>query len=98
MQLSSVLFNLIQCSVVSSHEISDHDLAVANLTTKRVKSPQRTYQYRDIKNIDLDLFKQNILSSPLLSNPNSTVDDFADQMKTEITSLIIIIHRFVTRK
>ena len=38
-------------SVVSSHVISDHDLALANLTTKRDKSPQRTYQYRDIKNI-----------------------------------------------
>ena len=27
-------------SVVSSHEISDHDLALANLTTKRYKSPR----------------------------------------------------------
>ena len=61
-------------SVVSSHEISDHDLALANLTTKRFKSPQRTFQYRDIKNIDLDLFKQNILSSSLFSNANPTVD------------------------
>ena len=75
-------------SVVSSHEISDHDLALANLTTKRYKSPQRTYQYRDIKNIDLDLFKQNILSSSLFSNPNPTVDGYADQMETEITSLL----------
>ena len=46
-------------SVVSSNEISDHDLALANLTTKRYKSP-RTYQYRNQKNIDLDLLKQNI--------------------------------------
>ena len=75
-------------SVVSSHEISDHDLALANLTTKRYKSPQRTYQYRDIKNIDLDLFKQNILSSSLFSDPNPTVDGYADQMETEITSLL----------
>ena len=74
-------------SVVSSHEISDHDLALANLTTKRYKSPQRTYQYRDIKNIDLDLFKQNMLSSSLFSNPNPTADGYADQMETAITSL-----------
>ena len=47
-------------SVVSSHEISDHDIALANLTTKRFNPPpppQRSYQYRDIKNIDLDLFQ-----------------------------------------
>ena len=61
------------------YEISDHDLALANLTTKCYKYPQRTYQYHDIKNIDLDLFKQNILSSPLFSNPNPTVvDGYAD--------------------
>ena len=36
-------------SVVSSHEISDHDLMLANLNTKRLKSPQRTNQYRNIR-------------------------------------------------
>ena len=40
------------------------------------------------KNIDLDLFKLNILSSSLFSTPNPTVDGFADQMETEITSLL----------
>ena len=79
-------------SVVSSHEISDHDIALANLTTKRFNPPppppQRSYQYRDIKNIDLDLFKQNILSSSLFSNPHPTVDGYADQMETEITSVL----------
>ena len=43
-------------SVVSSHEISDHDLALANLTTERYEPSQRSYQYCDIKNIDFDLF------------------------------------------
>ena len=81
----------VSTTVVSSHEISDHDLALANLTTKRFKSPQRTYQYRDIKNLDLDLFKQNILSSCLFSNRNPTVDGYADQMETEITSLLNIV-------
>ena len=75
-------------SVVSSHEISDHDIALANLTTKRFKPPQRSYQYRDIKNINLDLFKQNILSSSLFSNPHPTIDGYADQMETEITSVL----------
>ena len=53
-------------SVVSSHEISDHDLT--NLNTKRYKSPQRTYHYRNIKGINLELFEQSILSSSLFSS------------------------------
>ena len=41
-----------------------------------------------MKNIDLDLFKKKILSSPLFSNRSPTVDGYANQMKTEITSLL----------
>ena len=39
-------------------------------------------------NSDLDLFKQDILSSSLFSNPHPTVDGYADQMETEITSVL----------
>ena len=75
-------------SVVSSHEISDHDLTLTNLNTKRYKSPQRTYHYRNIKSIDLELFEQTILSSSLFSSPDSTVDGYANQMETELTSIL----------
>ena len=75
-------------SVVSSHEISDHDLTLANLNTKRLKSPQRTYQYRNIKDIDLQSFQHNILSSSLVSDPDPTVDGYADQMESVITSAL----------
>ena len=74
-------------SVVSSHEISDHDLTLTNLNTKRYKSPQRTYHYRNIKGINLELFEQSILSSSLFSSPDPTVDGFANQMETELTSI-----------
>ena len=75
-------------SVVSSHEISDHDLTLTNLNTKRYKSPQRTYHYRNIKGIDLELFEQTILSSSLFSSLDPTVDGFANQMETELTSIL----------
>ena len=75
-------------SVVSSHEISDHDLTLTNLNTKRLKSPQRTYQYRNIKDIDLKSFQHNILTSSLLTDPNPTVDGYANQMETVITSAL----------
>ena len=39
-------------SVVSLHKMFDHDLTLADISTKRYKSPQRTYQYRDIKSIN----------------------------------------------
>ena len=75
-------------SVVSSHEISDHDLTLTNLNTKRFKSSQRTYHYRNIKSIDLELFEQTILSSSLFSGPDPTFDDYANQMETELTSIL----------
>ena len=75
-------------SVVSSHEISDHDLTLANLNPKHHKSPQRTYHYRNIKSIDLELFELTILSSSLFSSPEPTVDGYANQMETELTSIL----------
>ena len=75
-------------SVVTSHEISDHCLVLAKLNTVRPKPPQRTYQYRDIKNIDLDIFKQKIESSSLFSDPAPTVDGFVNQMESNITSIL----------
>ena len=75
-------------SVVGSHEISDHDLTLTNLNTKRYKYPQRTYHYRNIKGIDLEIFEQTILSSSLFSSPDPTVNGFANQMETELTSIL----------
>ena len=74
--------------VVSSHEISDHDQTCTNVNTKRYKSPQRTYHYRNIKSINLELFEQAILSSSLFSSPDPTVDGYANQMETELTSIL----------
>ena len=74
--------------VVPSHEISDHCLVLAKLNTVRPKPPQRTYQYRDIKNINLDIFKQTIESSTLFSDPAPTVDGFVNQMESNITSIL----------
>ena len=50
--------------------------------------PQRTYQYRNIKDIDLKSFQHNILTSSLLTDPNPTVDGYANQMETVITSAL----------
>ena len=58
------------------------------MANKMLQTAQRSYQYRNIKNIDLDLFNQNILSSSLFSNPHPTVDGHADQMETKITSVL----------
>ena len=80
--------NLSQWHIVSSHEISDHDLILTNLNTKRYKSPQRTYHYRNIKSIHLKLFEQTILSSSFFSSPDPTVDGYANQMETELASIL----------
>ena len=84
-------------SVVSSHEISDHDLTLTNLNTKCYKSPQRTHHYCNIKGIDLELFEQTILSSSLFSSPDPTVNGFANQMETELTSILDKVAPLKTR-
>ena len=65
-----------------------HSIGQPHDKTLQTPPPPRSYQYRDIKNIDLDLFNHNILSSSLFSNPHPTVDGYADQMETEITSVL----------
>ena len=71
------------------YPISDYHLTCTNLlNTKRYKSPQRTYHYRNIRSIELELFEQTILSSSLFSSLDSTVDGFANQMETELASIL----------
>ena len=75
-------------SVTSSHEISDHSLLLANLSTRRQKPPRRSYQYRNLKDIDLDSFQQQILASSLFTDPDPSVDGFEQQMENTITSIL----------
>ena len=74
--------------LTSSHEISDHSFLLANLSTRRQKPPRRSYQYRNLKDIDLTSFQQQILASSLVTNPNPTVDGFEQQMENTITSIL----------
>ena len=71
---------------VSYHEISDHDLTLTNLSTKRYKSPpQRTYHYRNIKGIDVDLFEQTILYHPrFFSSPDPIVTSMASPIRWKL--------------
>ena len=85
---SSTSFLTSPISVTSSYEISDHSLLLANLSTKRQKPPRRSYQYRNLKDIDLTSFQQKILASSLFTNPNPTVDGFEQQMENTITSIL----------
>jgi hypothetical protein len=85
---SSASFLTSPVSVTSSHEISDHSLLVANLSTKRQKPPRRSYQYRNIKDIELVSFQQRILASSLFTDPDPSVDGFEQQMEDTITSIL----------
>ena len=85
---SSASFLTSPISVTSSHEISDHSLLVANLSTKRQKPPRRSYQYRNIKDIDLVSFQQKILASSLFTDPDPSVDGFEQRMENTITSIL----------
>ena len=68
--------------------ISDHSLLLANLSTRRQKPPRRSYQYRNLKDIDLDSFQLQILASSLFTDPDPSVEGFEQQMENTITSIL----------
>ena len=78
-----------QVAVHSSHEVSDHDLVTWSLAT-RTLPPRKiiTYYHRNLKNIDTDLFQEDIRGSALFTDPADSVDGFADQLEFTLGGIL----------
>ena len=78
-----------QVAVYSTHEVSDHDLVTWSLATCTLP-PRKiiTYYHRNLKNIDTDLFQEDIRKSVLFTDPADTVDGFADQLESTVGDIL----------
>mgnify|MGYP003547058831 FL=1 len=82
---SSLINNL------SHHDtyLTDHEAVTFKFSSHDRPLTQRTtIHYRSTKNIDLDAFKHDILTSDLYTKPASTASDLADQFSSTLSTLL----------
>ena len=78
-------------SAVGVHDIgniSDHRLLVCSASTGFVKPRLTSYKYRDLKNIDIDEFQDNLLNSSLFTDPAANCEDYAKQIDDVTTEIL----------
>jgi len=76
-------------SVKSSDPISDHFTVIAEFDISIVPPADRQkIKYRNIKSIDIDAFKQDVLSSKLITDPSQNASDLATQYNNTLSSLL----------
>jgi hypothetical protein len=79
------------CDIVvdDAGQISDHRLVVATITAESAqRHAPAVFTFRRIANIDLVAFEQKLRSSSLFLAPATTAEQFAEQMKTVIVSIL----------
>ena len=78
-----------QVAVHSSHEVSDHDLVTESLATRTLPLERSLrYYHRNLKNIDTDLFQEDIRKYVLFTDPADSVDGFADQLESTLGGIL----------
>lgn len=75
-------------SVVPSEWITDHVSTHTVLDFQKPLKKRTKLQCRKIKAIDRDAFKQDILNSPLVLNPDTALDASVDQYDSQLGSLL----------
>lgn len=81
----SLLSNVAVCS---SHDLSDHDLVVGDLSAWRHKPAAVSYEYRNIRDIDVTDLERRIRSSRLFTDPAETPDEYVDQMESTLSEIM----------
>ena len=69
-------------------DLTDHCLLVAVLTTEPPQPVVRSFQYRNIKSIDQDMFAARLRTKSVSTDPANTVDEFADQLDSAIIEVL----------
>ena len=68
--------------------ISDHSALLFNLSVSKPPLPRKEVTFCKGRNTDSDQFHQDLLSSPLLSQPALTLQDLCDQYDAVVSSLL----------
>jgi len=75
-------------TVVSSHDLSDHNLVVGDLSMQRYKQAAISYVYRNLKNMDIVDFEKCLRSSQLFNDPVDTPDKYLNQLESTVTAIL----------
>ena len=78
-------------TVVSSNDLSDHNLVIGDQSIRRIKQAPTSSVYRNVKNINIADFEQRIRSSPLFTDPVDTPDEYLSQFESTITSILDVV-------
>ena len=82
----SFLNPLITCTPTSP---SDHFPIISSLNIVPLPPPPLSvHTYRSIKSINIETFKKDILASPLINNPPSTLTDLVNSYNSTLSSLL----------
>jgi Reverse transcriptase (RNA-dependent DNA polymerase) len=73
---------------VSSHDLSDHNLVVGDLSMQRYKQAAISYVYRNLKNMDIVDFEKRLRSSQLFNDPVDTPDKYIKQLESTVTAIL----------
>jgi hypothetical protein len=66
-------------NIVVGDLISDHNVVSCKLNIKRPLLPTKKVRFRQLKSIDLDSFKADLLTLPLITNPEDSLDELVQQ-------------------
>ena len=92
--------NLVRDTTVTDVGLSDHSLITCKIVEPVHRAPVVKMIFRCWKRLDINIFRQRLLSSNSYKNPLTTVDSFADQIKSDIIGILddlIPIHEVTKR-
>ena len=75
-------------SVYPSEFVSDHCVIHCILNLQKPKFTKRQVSYRKLKSIDLSEFQHDLIASPLITNPATSLDSLADQYNRVLGQLL----------
>ena len=78
--------------------ISDHNLVTFYIPAPSSKPHTVQYSYRNIKNINIDVFVETIASSDLFTSPATTTDSYAEQLRSTVTGALDAAAPLITKK
>ncbi|XP_033642439.1 uncharacterized protein LOC117302571 [Asterias rubens] len=84
-------------SVSVSEYVSDHRGINCLLNLQKPEYTKRLLNYRKLKSIDLDKFADDVIASPLISNPVTTTHDLTDQYNAVLSQLVNVHAPMQTR-
>ena len=84
--------------VLNSQSVSDHDILVYNLDAIIEKQKPVFQTFRKIKNINQVIFKTTLLSSTIFSQRATTVDEYVEQIKDEVTKALDKVAQIQTKR